>query len=301
MIIIRVSGGLGNQLFQYALGRILALQNGTELVLDTSWYASTQAKNPPREFALGHFVVTFRTMEHADERVLGLPDMSSTGFVAKVRRRLFRLRESRKPLPERTFITEPHYHFSPDILAINHDCYLTGDWQSERYFSAHADTIHNEFTLKHPLSPSAQVFLGRIKKTNSIALHIRRGDYAHAKATNALHGLSTPEYYAQAVAMIAKTVLNPTLYIFSDEIAWAKENLTFPHPTVFVDDPSIPAHEALILLSACEHQVIANSSFSWWGAWLNQNPGKIVVAPKQWFATNTISTADLIPDSWIRI
>ena len=301
MIITRTSGGLGNQLFQYALGKSLALQNDTELVLDTSWHESAEAHNPPREFALRHFAVNFRTMEHADEKALGLPNMSSTNLAAKVCRRLFRLRESRKPLTGRRFIIEPHYHFFPDILAIDHDCYLAGDWQSERYFSAHESTIRKEFTLKHPLSPSAQAFFEHIKKTNSIALHIRRGDYAHTKATNAFHGLCSPEYYAQAVTVITKTVLEPTLYIFSDDIVWAKENLTFPYPTVFVDDPSIPAYEALALMGACAHQVIANSSFSWWGAWLNQNPEKIVVAPKQWFATNTISTADLIPDSWIRI
>lgn len=298
---MRISGGLGNQLFQYALGKSLALRNNTELVLDISWYTGAEACNPRREFELHHFALHVRTMSPANEQTLGLPPMSSASIMAKVRRRLFRLKESRKPLVERTFITEPHYHFSPYILAINHDCYLAGDWQSERYFNAHADIIRKEFTLKHPLSPSAQVFLERIKRTNSVALHIRRGDYAHAKATNALHGLCSPEYYAQAVTVITKTVLEPTLYIFSDDIAWAKENLTFPYPTIFVDDPSVPAYEALVLMSACAHQVIANSSFSWWAAWLNRNPEKIVVAPKQWFATNTIWTADLIPDSWIRV
>lgn len=301
MIITRISGGLGNQLFQYALGKSLALRNNTELVLDTSWYASAEARNPRREFELHHFALHVRTMSRANEQALGLPSMSSASIMAKVRRRLFRLKESRKPLVERTFITEPHYHFSPDILAIDHDCYLAGDWQSERYFNAHADIIRKGFALKHPLSPSAQAFLKRIKKTNSVALHIRRGDYVHTKSTNTLHGLCSPEYYTQAVAMIAETTSAPTLYIFSDDITWVKENLTFPYPTIFVDDPSIPAYEALTLMSACAHQVIANSSFSWWAAWLNQNPEKIVVAPKQWFATNAISTADLIPNSWVRI
>jgi len=145
-------------------------------------------------------------------------------------------------------------------------------------------------------------FAQQILAKESISLHIRRGDYVSNVYTNSVHGTCSLDYYQQAVTLLESKLNNPHFFIFSDDLAWAKEHLSFIENVTFVElDVNIPDHDEMFLMSQCLHHIIANSSFSWWGAWLNKNLDKIVIAPKRWFIDETYNTSDLIPDAWIRL
>ncbi len=139
-----------------------------------------------------------------------------------------------------------------------------------------------------------------ITDENSVSIHIRGGDYVRGKKSS-FHGTCSPEYYIQAIAEIRQKVSDPHFFIFTDDIEWARSLITFPEPFTLVSDPSNPPHEELILMLVCKHNIIANSTFSWWAAWLNPNPNKVVIAPKKWFADEKMSSSDILPALWIRI
>ncbi|MBS1565210.1 MAG: alpha-1,2-fucosyltransferase, partial [Bacteroidetes bacterium] len=144
--------------------------------------------------------------------------------------------------------------------------------------------------------------LERVEKTNAVSLHIRRGDYVTVAHTNQLHGTCSIDYYQRAAELIADVSPDPVFYIFSDDIAWVRENLQLPFPIVFVEgNDEAHAYEDMRLMSRCRHHILANSSFSWWGAWLNGRPDKIVVAPQKWMNNDSIVPKDLIPVSWKRL
>ena len=177
-----------------------------------------------------------------------------------------------------------------------------GLYQSEEYFNNIKDVIKKEFTLKNPLGNEAGA--SEKEMNNSlfpISLHIRRGDYVKNKIVREILGTLPLEYYKQAINFVTKNIKNPTFFIFSDDIEWAKENLKTSLPTVFVSKQGIKDYEELILMSKCKHNIIANSSFSWWGAWLNQNSDKIVIAPKQWFVDKTVDEANILPEGWVAL
>jgi hypothetical protein len=242
---IRIMGGLGNQLFQYAYGRNLEL-TGEEVVFDTSFYNGSKAKtDTARNFKLSNYnIKTTAEFSNKNHPLLNI--------YGKIKRRI--------GLKNEEF------------------------FQNEKYFTDYKDSILKEFTLKNPLSVVSQTWLEKINSAeNPISLHIRRGDYISDNKTNSFHGVCDLKYYKKALEEITKK-LGPSIniFVFSDDISWAKENLKFPFPTNFVSDPEIPDYEEMYLMSLCKHNIIANSTFSWWGAWLNQNPNKMVVAPKQW-------------------
>ena len=139
-----------------------------------------------------------------------------------------------------------------------------------------------------------------MQQVNAVSVHVRRGDYVNNKNANAFHGVCSPEYYRKAIELIAKRVDSPKYFVFSDDIEWVKEHIEIPN-AVFVSQKDIADHEELVLMSKCKHAIIANSSFSWWGAWLNANPNKLVIAPKQWVSDSRVNTVDAIPAEWVRI
>ena len=176
-----------------------------------------------------------------------------------------------------------------------------GYYQNERYFKDIENIIRKEFTLKNSLSESAEKIYSDIKnKPDSVSVHIRRGDYISDPSANANHGTCSVEYYENALSIIRKKVKSPTFFIFSDDISWVKENLKIEN-AIYVSNPEIKDYEELILMSKCKHNIIANSSFSWWGAWLNQNSNKIVIGPKQWLTHKTSNELDILPAEWIQI
>ena len=283
MIIMNLAGGLGNQMFQYALGRKMSIKNGDTFKLDDTTYR----RGFPRPYSLSHFTIVESIATPEEIRRLKLP----YGFFSRVER-------SFKARILRIFNVE----FSPKILEKKGDMYLDGFWQSEKYFSDIADTIRKDFTLKEKMSPAGESASRKISAEKCpVSLHVRRGDYVSHAKTNSIFGTCSPEYYRKAVSIIREKAPDARFFVFSDDIAWAKENLELPENTVFVSDPAIRDYEELVLMSRCGHHIIANSSFSWWGAWLDPNPEKVVIAPARWFNGSPKVYKDVVPDSWIKI
>lgn len=292
MVISQIFGGLGNQMFQYAVGRALSLAHGESLRLDVSGFysfAHHQGFELLRLFDLPAEVASLGDVQgqlgwqsrEGVRRILGQPRMAM-------------LRSSR-------FVVEPHFQYWPGINQIPRNCYLSGYWQSEKYFKMYVDVIRSDFKFKEPLSTSNLVLVEEIAQTVAVSLHVRRGDYANNPKTNSAHGLCSLDYYREAIKHVMLRVNRPHFFIFSDDIAWAKKNLKieFPHQYI-AHNQGAESYNDMRLMSICDHHIIANSSFSWWGAWLNPNLEKIVIAPKRWFANET-NTQDLIPQSWLRV
>lgn len=295
MIIVRLSSGLGNQMFQYALGRHLTIKNNTDLKL---YFSSNE--DAARYYALGVFNIVGEFAAEKDWQSINLPNMKKLDFFSKLKRKAFRWREQNKSINEKKIILEPYFQFCPDILKARDNCYLSGNWQSEKYFNDSSEKIKNDFTLKDEPTTASKNWIKKINSCNSVSLHIRRGDYVSNQKTNQFHGTCGLEYYQKAIDAITTKTKNPEFFIFSDDIEWAKNNLKIDCPIYFVSDKSIPDYEELIIMSKCRHNIIANSSFSWWGAWLNNNQDKIVIAPQKWFNA-PVDTSDLIPNSWTRL
>jgi hypothetical protein len=295
MIIVRLMGGIGNQMFQYAAARRLAHVLGVQLKLDLGWFRDCKADSP-RPYALCCFAISEHVASEKD--ISSICEKGSHG-----KRGLFaRLMGRSRPFKCKRRIVEKHFHFDPEILELCDNAYLEGYWQSEKYFQDIADIIRTEFTITiEPCARNKQM-TEIIGKSEAASLHVRRGDYALNPVTNQFHGLCSLDYYKKAIEMVASRVIAPHFFVFSDDPAWAKEKLVSEHPITFVDfNRPEKAYEDMRLMSLCRHHIIANSSFSWWGAWLNPSPNKIVVAPKRWFNAPELDDRDLIPEAWERL
>ena len=180
--------------------------------------------------------------------------------------------------------------------------YLDGYWQSEKYFSDVEDTIRREFTSRDRLDAGTREILDRMATAQSVSVHVRRGDYvSHPRASRA-RSVCTPSYYQRCVAYIAERLGDIHLFVFSDAPDWVAANLRFEYPTTLVSTvPARPDHTDLRLMSACRHHVIANSSFSWWGAWLNPHHNQLVLAPRRWMNDARVDDRDVVPARWIKV
>lgn len=288
-------GGLGNQMFQYAAGRRAAYVHKTELKLDISWF-----NNPgdaiKRDYLLNIFTI--------NENFATEKEISKLKIEYNNRLALFYGKTISFIIPycKQSHVIQHFFHFDKNILQINRNVYLQGHWISEKYFADIASTIRNDFTFKNKPDKANSELIQRIRNCNSISLHVRRSDYISDKKTHDYHGVCGLDYYRKAVSFITKKVFNPTFFIFSDDPDWCKANLRLKYPTVFVShNLGKKDYEDMRLMSTCKHNIIANSTFSWWGAWLNQNKEKIVIAPEKWFGDTSINTSDLIPSSWVKI
>ncbi len=290
MITSRLLGGLGNQMFQYAAGLALARRLGTELRLDISWFARVAN----RRYDLGDFAITARP---ATARELIGVGVRPPGAVARALSVLslagFR--------GIRGHVQEPAFTYWPGFAELPDGTYLDGYWQSERYFEGIADSIRREFTARTPPDPENQRTLDAINSCESVAIHVRRGDYAASAHTHDYHGTTPLEYYEQAVARMRSQLPAATFFVFSDDATWTRKVLSVGEGTVFVThNGSERSFEDLRLMSACRHHIIANSTFGWWGAWLANTEGQRVIAPRRWFKTD-LDTRDLIPARWERL
>lgn len=293
MIIVKIVGGLGNQMFQYALGRALAHKNKTDLKLDISEYENRYKLH---RYSLQHLNIDEKIA--TAEEIKRLKDGDNP-------RILLQLLKIFKKTPivnsAKSHIIEKKFSFDEPILSLGDNIYLDGYWQSEKYFTNIQDIIRREFQIKTPPNPNNESMIKRIKTTDAVAVHIRRGDYVSDKNANSVHGSATLNYYTKAAKIIIYSVKSPTFFIFSDDPQWVKENLSLPNSMIFIDHNGPEKnYEDLRLMSFCKHHIIANSTFSWWGAWLANNENQKVIAPLKWFNNNT-DTRDLIPAHWERI
>jgi hypothetical protein len=292
MIISSIIGGLGNQMFQYAIGRAVSLKYGTSLRLDASGYGKYKLH---QGFEIQKIFNC--KIETANEiEVNSLLGWRSAPFVRKLL-----LNQGLAWLRNSSYVIEPHFQYWSEIDNVPKDCYLVGYWQSEKYFSEAQDYIREDFSFKLPMqNKNAEIAL-KILRNNSVSLHVRRGDYANNNLTNAVHGLCTLDYYRQSIEYISRRVEQPIFFIFSDDIEWVKNNLKIAQLCHYVDwNQGSESYNDMRLMSMCKHHIIANSSFSWWGAWLNPIRDKIVVGPKNWFANQT-DTSNLLPKSWVKL
>jgi len=283
-------GGLGNQMFQYAFGRYLSLKNKTELKFDIAWFPKS---NYNRKYMLNIFNI--------DEKFANDSEINTLKYKIQLSYIINLLKKIRKDniLFKKSYFNEKSFNYNPYLAETTlNDAYLDGYWQSEKYFIDIKDIIKKDFTIK--IKPDKKIIkiLNEIKRENSVSIHVRRGDYIIDTHTNAYHGVCPLEYYQKAVRIIKEKIKNPVYYIFSDDPEWVKNKLkldikykTFEGNNDFDD---------FRLMQNCKHHITANSSFSWWSAWLSEFEHKIVICPSKWF-NSSINTSDLIPGKWIKI
>lgn len=293
MITVKLQGGLGNQLFQYAAALALAHHQGTGVAFDLSFFQNLKDTTAtPRSFGLDAFGLLPVQPPLADRLAYGLTQLP-------FRRTTQRLVRGWHPVTE---YREHSFRYDPSISACtSRNTHLTGYFQSELYFKAIETLLRSTLEFQKKTKGGVPT---AIRATNSVSLHIRRGDYANNPTTHSFHGLCSLHYYQNAAAYLAGRVSDIHFFIFSDHQAWAREHLLLPYRVTFVEGHAASqGYNDMELMSLCRHHIIANSSFSWWGAWLNTSPDKIVVAPKQWFADETAQnqSVDLIPKAWIQM
>jgi len=286
MIIVNLKGGLGNQMFQYAFGRSLSVANDVEMKIDVkTLLAPEESGNIERPFSINQFNIATEIATEAEINKIKPQKNWLQKNAARISHKLF---------GDQTVM------FNKKYTEVIGDTYFDGYWQSPLYFNEIRDQLLSEFALKEALSQVAQDFNESIQSSTSVSLHVRRGDYATNTRVLREFGVCSIDYYKTAIAHIKSKVTSPRFFIFSDDIAWVKENLDLDASATYVKDSAITDTMELVLMSQCQHNIIANSSFSWWGAWLNQNPEKIVVAPKPWFNI-TPYDKNLIPGDWIQL
>jgi hypothetical protein len=290
LIIVQLKGGLGNQLFQYAAALSLGALHNTQVKVDVS-----QLLAPDEEIG---------TMRNYELKYVNQPPaVASEAEINAMIKEPFLLKYYRKTLPpfKRKIYKEASFRFDIHFFESQNNIYLKGYRQSEKYFAQIAENIKQQLSLQLSVYRSVEAYGEQLKIHNSVSIHIRHGDYTNAAVTE-FHGILGMEYYNRAIEEIIQIVDNPVFYIFTDNPEWVKQNFSINHETIFVSGAISQTHyEDLYLMRCCRHNIIANSSFSWWAAWFNKNPEKVVVAPIKWFDKANYDTTDLIPESWKRI
>jgi hypothetical protein len=299
MVSVELTGGLGNQMFQYAVGFALARRRGTRLALDLRHYeAPTPAGLPPRPYELGRLSVSAGPVETLDRLRLAGGEMPRSRNLAI---RAIRKASQASGWARVRRVVDAAEGFDARLASLPPgDVWLSGCWQSERYFAGEREAILREFTFRAEPDPANRTTLGEIESARTaVCVHVRRGDYTRPET---LTRPCDPSYYSRALAWMADRAPGATHFVFSDDPAWARDNLPVPPGSTFVthnvgtNDP-----EDLRLMARCTHFVIANSTFSWWAAWLGRSPGKLVVAPARWYARPHASERDLVPVTWARL
>ncbi|NMC36404.1 alpha-1,2-fucosyltransferase [Candidatus Beckwithbacteria bacterium] len=278
MIITKLTGGLGNQMFQYAAGKALAERLQSPFKLDIEQY-SLSLPDTARQYELEAFELNAEFATSTDLLLFKMLSKLSSKY---------------------NYFKDKNNDFNKDFLKLKNHVFLIGHWQSYKYFEHIAAKLRSDFTLKKELEN--QLFKKtkrKIENNQSVSIHVRRTDYLTYGVAFHTHGLCGMDYYQKAIRKIIKKVKKPYFFIFSDDLAWCKKNFQLPFPTEFVQGQN-PAQD-MSLMSYCKHNIIANSTFSWWAAWLNIYQNKQVIAPKQWFKTLQYNVSDRFPNNWTLI
>lgn len=299
MIIVRLMGGLGNQMFQYALAYGLAKKNNALLKIDTSLLND---RSKPHE------IVTHRDLVLQDVFQLSIEIASKkeieyfNGKVYKtlpgkvINKILWQFKKHR-------LIVEQSRGFNSDFIKLGDNICLVGSFQSEKYFNDHV-VLKEVFKFKHPVLSQSVSLSNDLKTVNSVAIHVRRGDYVTSPIYSEMIGALPVSYYAQAVSIIKEKVENPVFYVFSDDINWCRNELKIPNTILnYVGDEhaGVKAANYMQLLSMCKHFIISNSTFAWWAAWLGEQNGSVIIGPDNWFKDKTIDVKDILPERWVKV
>lgn len=296
VIIVRLLGGLGNQMFQYALGRRLSSDYKTFLTVDCSVLENRRAgqHSVQRHFALDIFTADIRrapAMKKLRYSAWGLPRLLRPAV-----RSLGLARESRQ-------IIEDSFGFDPRVLNCGREAYISGLWQSFQYFSPIDAILRADFRFRYPILPEADGIAKSIAETNSVCLHVRRTDYVTHQNSSSPLGFVGLDYYRTGVRRILDESPDANFFVFSDDLSWCKEELTFVPKATFVPSGYAGFKDSthLQLMTRCRSFLIPNSTFSWWAAWLSDLPNKRVFVPQRWFRDEAIDTSGFYPDGWLRL
>ncbi len=295
--IVKLNGGLGNQMFQYAFACALAKKHGFEIVFDFSYFEEKPAdKNVViRPFELNIFNIECNSASEEDLNKI-IRSNNNSAF----EKFLWNLFNINKYKPKKNIVLQKSaYKFDKKLLNSKDVYYYDGYFQNEKYFKDARKELLKKFTLKTPLDEKNQLILNKILETDPISIHVRRGDYIKLESANKHHGTCSLDYYKKAVEYISRRIKSPHFFLFSDDIEWVIKNLKIEYPFTVVDFNHDKGWLDMNLMKNCKHNIIANSSFSWWAAWLNENPDKIVIAPKKWALKN--QKCDIVPKIWLKL
>ncbi len=315
MILLKLQAGLGNQMFQYAYAKALAIRStkkyntDIKLYLDVSWFNNINERDTKRFYGLNHFNITAQTIEpEGAKKILGIRAYSLFKLIDKMIRKVKR----------DIFGWSDYVYHSSAARPKKNACIEGYWWNSESYFKDAADIIRKEFTLREPLGVGASLMRDEILNIIKdgkipILIQVRRGDYLTNVHANSFHGPMDTSYYTRATEELLNQLNKrnpsaiPHFFVVSDDINWTKEHIRPVGkdggilPITYISQPSIKDYEEIYLMSLCHHFIISNSTFSWWGAWLSNNPDKIVIGPKQWVNDPKVDTKDVLPLDWIRL
>lgn len=282
-------------MFQYAFGKTLAIKNNTDLVLSTAYL---QSKLPFKKWStqMRYELAIFNIHATIESNIFSgklLYPIAKTEYLLRTKINEIQLNK----------IEESQFSFQSDLLNGKDNSFVKGNFQSEKYFKSIEPIIRQEFTFKRALSGKNAEWKDKIENCNAVSIHIRRGDYISIQANAKKFEQTSLSYYDSAIQCIANQLKNPVFFVFSDDTTWVKQHLKSDFPLHFIDNNNTAdtSHLDMQLMSLCQHNIICNSTFSWWSAWLNINPQKIVIAPQKWFADVSINSQDIIPDEWIKL
>ncbi|HEY5468888.1 MAG TPA: alpha-1,2-fucosyltransferase [Bacteroidales bacterium] len=301
MIIVMLQGGMGNQMFQYAAGRALAIRNNTFLKIDLSFIKNgvLGGNVDYRNYGLNNFciiedIISEEELNHFIKRSRLFSKLKISWLNRKTGYRF----------PLSKMVSQKGHGYDPEFMKLSNNSYLIGYWQNVKYFAGSEEIIKQDFMFKNLPNQSNTALLSKIMNCESVAIHIRRGDFKNLPVL----GTTDKEYYLRAINYLVKKLSKPVLFFFSDEMKWVKENFNTISSANFIyysDINTSSGSEAddLRLMSNCKHNIIGNSTFGWWGAWLNSNPDKIIIAPEKLFADPAIDNQlqGMIPDNWVRL
>jgi len=294
MITVRLMGGLGNQMFQYAFGRKLANICNTSLSLDVTGYETIREGETPRHYELGIFNIR-ATLGGSYHPYRG--EHSTKPFAKQVGVAVALLSGKRQPV-----VGEHGFPFDPKALEAADGSYFIGYWHTEKYFKDIRNQLLKDFSVKEAPNKANRDMGAKIAGATAVSLHVRRGDYITNANASKFHGLAPMDYYNAAVKLMTEKVKEPHFFIFSDDPEWTKKNIKIGNPTTYVThNDADSGYEDMRLMTQCRHHIIANSSFSWWGAWLNQREDKVVIAPQRWFNDPDADTRDIYAEGWLKL
>lgn len=284
MIVVRLIGGLGNQMFQYAAAKSLAAHLSTDFCLDVRGFSHYNLRN----YGLGKWninarVATDKDLNRYPEGFRRFMEVISKFFDFKTR-----------------FYIERKFSYNHDFFYLKDNVHLNGYFQSQKYFYMIRNELLKDFSLHQGLNGNNKLIAELAQGSNSVMIHIRRGDYVSNPHSLNYHGICSLGYYENAIGLIKSRVDSPRFFVFSDDMDWVRSNLKLGDNVIYVEGNMVEPEIDIYLMSLCKHHIIANSSFSWWGAWLSQCDG-IVIAPTPWFDNKTLSTVDLLPAKWVQL
>jgi len=296
MIVVKLMGGLGNQMFQYAFAKNLAVKNRTFLKVDLTFLLD---RTPRENFVFRDYdldIFNLKVEESTSDEVNKF-FMQPKSLLEKV---IYKIQFQSKVL-----IREKKFYFESNNFSSAKNCYLDGYWQSEKYFKENEEIIRKDFSFKFSFSEKEQELNKEILLKNAVCINFRRTDFVNQEKSAETHGATELEYYEKAIDLLITKVSNPHFYIFSDDIQWCMENIKISYPITFVghEFKGTKFSSYLQLMKNCKHFIIPNSTFAWWAAWLCEDKNKIVITPKKWFKDISLQeqTEDIIPEKWIKL